>query len=258
MPNRIRVFPYKQGSKSALALAEALGGKVLKLQGSAYVPAQGDTIINWGASQCPFIHATPAQLVNSPEAIRLASNKRDAFAVLAAGFVSIPSYATAKDGVSWEGATVVRHKLTGHSGEGIEIVEPNLPLPDAPLYVQYIKKEQEYRVHIVGGSITVVQRKARRLEVPDAEVNWQVRNHHNGFLFVRNGDGGGPVVAPEQVLEQSKLAVAAIGLDFGAVDVIWNAASQQAYVLEVNTAPGLEGTTVTDYATAFRALIEGD
>jgi glutathione synthase/RimK-type ligase-like ATP-grasp enzyme len=49
------------------------------------------------------------------------------------------------------------------------------------------------------------------------------------------------------------MAVAALGLDFGGVDVIWNERRQMAYVLEVNTACGLEGQTVNDYAEAFRA-----
>jgi D-alanine-D-alanine ligase-like ATP-grasp enzyme len=41
-------------------------------------------------------------------------------------------------------------------------------------------------------------------------------------------------------------------LDFGAVDVIWNEKQQRAYVLEVNTAPGLEGQTVDDYARGIK------
>jgi D-alanine-D-alanine ligase-like ATP-grasp enzyme len=41
------------------------------------------------------------------------------------------------------------------------------------------------------------------------------------------------------------------GLDFGAVDVIWNAQKEKPYVLEINTAPGLEGQTIADYAAFF-------
>jgi D-alanine-D-alanine ligase-like ATP-grasp enzyme len=47
----------------------------------------------------------------------------------------------------------------------------------------------------------------------------------------------------------------ALGLDFGAADVLFNARRNQAYVLEVNTAPGLEGQTVNDYAEAFKEMI---
>ena len=48
-----------------------------------------------------------------------------------------------------------------------------------------------------------------------------------------------------------------LGLDFGAVDVIWNEHESKAYVLEINTAPGLEGSTVEDYKEFFnRAVTE--
>ena len=44
---RVRVLPYKQGSRGAKALATALGGKVLKLEGSKFVRRPSDLIINW-------------------------------------------------------------------------------------------------------------------------------------------------------------------------------------------------------------------
>ena len=44
---RIRIFPYSPASKSAKALAQALGGKRLKLEGSKFVKKDDDLIINW-------------------------------------------------------------------------------------------------------------------------------------------------------------------------------------------------------------------
>ena len=44
-------------------------------------------------------------------------------------------------------------------------------------------------------------------------------------------------------------------VDFGAVDVVWNQQNGQAYVLEINTAPGLAGQTITSYANAFRRFL---
>ena len=51
-------------------------------------------------------------------------------------------------------------------------------------------------------------------------------------------------------------AVSALGLDFGAVDIIEDA-DGKLYVLEVNTAPGLEGQTLTLMAEALKELIDG-
>jgi glutathione synthase/RimK-type ligase-like ATP-grasp enzyme len=44
----------------------------------------------------------------------------------------------------------------------------------------------------------------------------------------------------------------ALGLDFGAVDIIQDDGGNF-YVLEVNTAPGLEGQTIKSYAEGFNA-----
>ena len=57
--------------------------------------------------------------------------------------------------------------------------------------------------------------------------------------------------------ESKKAAVDVINyfeLEFGAVDLI-ETESGKTFVLEVNTAPGLEGTTLTKYGDAFRQLL---
>lgn len=150
---------------------------------------------------------------------------------------------------------VARTILNGNSGAGIVLLsEDNLgePAVNAPLYVKYVPKKQEYRVHVFRNEVVDVQRKARRHDVEDKDVNWKIRNHSNGFIFAR-GEALGDV--PEDVLKQSKLAVAACGLDFGAVDVIFSDKEQAAYVLEINSAPGLSGATLDGYVQRFRELM---
>lgn len=235
-----------RASKGARALAKVLGGKRIRDGNITGFNTQADTVINWGDSHCVL----PS--LNLSHSVHQAANKLLTFIVFSAADVPIPAFAQRREDVTWQGSTVVRHKLTGHSGEGIEICScPTSELPDAPLYVQYIKKQDEYRIHVGrrGDEITSIsiQRKARRHDTPDSEVNWQVRNHSNGFVFVRSG-----VNPPQAVMDAAKQALVASGLDFGAVDVIYNKAEKKAYVLEINTAPGLEGTTLVDYANFFR------
>ena len=57
---------------------------------------------------------------------------------------------------------------------------------------------------------------------------------------------------PEDCEKQAVAAVVALGLDFGAVDVVYNVKEQKAYVLEVNSAPGLSGTTLDKYVEVFK------
>ena len=273
---RYRVLPYKQGSKSAKALAEALNGKVLKLQNSKFKPKSGDVIINWGSSSVDGLNQYPATsgitVLNSPPYVRHASNKKDFFGLMYEKDKEIiPEFWTKKEDIPDDVYPIVcRTVLSGHSGNGIVIATTPGELVEAPLYVRYIKKKDEYRVHLGkkesfvgeddhsennnGFATTVVtiavQRKARR---QDCETpNWQVRNHNNGFVFVRSN-----VNPPDAVIEAAKKAFTATGLDFGAVDVIWNEQQGKAYVLEINTAPGLEGQTVQDYADFFKNLDKG-
>jgi D-alanine-D-alanine ligase-like ATP-grasp enzyme len=48
--------------------------------------------------------------------------------------------------------------------------------------------------------------------------------------------------------------VSAINLSFGAADIIYSRKKNAAFVLEVNTAPGIEGLTVLDYANAITSV----
>lgn len=232
-------------------MADALGGKVLKLVGSKFKPKTSDVVINWGNAE--GFWPGPASLVNDPSDIKKASNKLKFFDLLKDTDLT-PRYWTKKEDIPDDAYPVVcRTVLAGHSGEGIVIADNPAELVDCSLYVQYVKKKDEYRVHCAkapdpgGVSVISVQRKARR---SGAEVvNWKVRNLANGFVFVRND-----VNPPPCVLEAGRKALELSGLDFGAVDVIYNAHNDKAYTLEINTAPGLEGQTITDYADFFKEL----
>lgn len=244
---RIRVFPYKQGSASARALADRIGARVLRLRGSTFRPRRDDVLINWGSGS-----ATPggyARTLNGHAAVAAAANKLSAFTIMRDAGVSIPEFWTDRNAIPADAYPIVcRTVLSGHSGRGIVVADTPDQLVQAPLYTRYIPKQDEYRVHVVAGEVIAVQRKARRTDVENP--NWRIRNHGNGFNFVRGG-----VDAPAHVLEQSIIAVRSLGLDFGGVDVVWNARRQLSYVLEVNTACGLEGQTVDDYAGALARVL---
>lgn len=243
----MNIYPYKMASQSAKALAQALGVKRIKPEGRMIA----ETFINWGASKINRDYE--AGCYNHPTTVGVASNKLKTFLTLD-GVVPIPDYTTdLVEAQEWlnSGITVVeRHTLTGHSGEGIRLVEFDEELSvDAKLYVQYIKKEHEYRLHVFRDEVFFIQRKARALEVPDDNVNWKVRNHANGFIYA-NKD----IELPKVAHYMATNAIQALGLDFGAVDMIYNARQNKFYVLEINTAPGLSGTTLDKYVEKFKEL----
>jgi len=245
----MNIYPYKMASQSAKALAQALGVKRLKHEGRMIA----QPFINWGASKIDREIKNGITLYNHPHSVGVAANKLKTFTALDQ-IVNIPDYTTDKaEAQEWlnAGVSIVeRHTLTGHSGEGIRIVDKGGELSDdAKLYVRYIKKQGEFRLHVFDHEVFFIQRKARALDVPDDQVNWKVRNHANGFIYA-NRDIELPDVAKHMAIE----AVQTIGLDFGAVDMIYKARQNKFYVLEINTAPGLAGTTLDKYVEKFKEL----
>lgn len=247
----IKLLPYKMGSASARELSKALGVKRIRHQGKPIL-IKG-TLINWGSSSYPdrVLYNPGARVLNPPESIARASNKLEAFKILE-GHVPIPSFTEIiPEALEWltEGVVVCRTVLNGHSGKGIVLASTLEELAPAPLYTKYIKKEQEYRLHVFKGECFFVQRKARKLDVPDDKVDWQVRNHDNGFIYANKN-----VEVPELFKEIAVKAIITLGLDFGAVDLIATKKGDP-YVLEVNTAPGLTGTTLEKYCEQFRRIL---
>lgn len=216
---------------------------------SRFVPKQRHTIINWGNST--VYDQRLAKLWNKPEAVAIASNKLRAFHHMwtANPAINLPPWCTSRQGaiefIADRQKVVCRTKLNSHSGRGIVIATTEEELVEAGLYTAYIKKKAEYRVHVAFGKVIDLQQKRKRRDF-DGDANPLVRNHANGWVYCREN-----IVAPADLETQGLLAVAALGLDFGAVDIIYNEHFNKCYVLEVNTAPGIEGTTVDKYAEAF-------
>jgi glutathione synthase/RimK-type ligase-like ATP-grasp enzyme len=240
-----KVYPYKPGSASAKALAGALEGKVLKHVGSKYRPKRGDVVINWGSSAVPGF--APATTLN-PDVTK-AGDKLSSFQGLDAAGVRVPKFVTTRaEAERLDFPVVCRTKLRGHSGDGIVVAEKQDELVAAPLYTQYVKKKDEYRVHVLRGGVFFIQRKARKLDVE--EPNWRIRNLAGGFVFAEVAANE----VPKDVLDQARAAIVALGLDFGGVDVMWNEREGVAYVLEINTACGLEDRTAAKYSDEILRL----
>ena len=252
---RVRIIPYRRGSKSVRALRDTLSCKSLKLEGSRFRPRWSDFIINWGnCSQFANDFKYKCILINPPDNCRLASNKLASFHALKNYGVQVPEftedYNTALDWLQ-QGTVIARTKLRASAGDGIVVCNPGDNLPHCNLYTKYVKKKHEYRIHVINGEVVDRQRKMRTYDVPDEQVNWVVRNMEGGFVFGREN-----INVPESVDDQAIKAVQALGLDFGAVDVIYNEHHQQPYVLEVNTAPGLVNTTLNIYTEKLREMIQ--
>lgn len=244
----ISIDAYSLYSESARLLADELDCYIIKHRNSRYRDSPRKVVINWGNTRRNWINT-----INRCENVQKASSKLHFFRAIS-GEVRTPPWSTDIEVAkrwSADGRTVVCRTLVSASeGRGIILVPPGGDITPAPLYTAYVPKRSEFRVHVVNGKSISVQRKVRRAGL-DQAPNFQVRNTANGFVFQRNN-----IQVPQDVIDQAIKAVTSCGLDFGGVDVIWNERQQQAYVLEVNTAPGIEGTTVKEYAQALKELVD--
>ena len=267
MSTRLIIYPYKLGSNSARELKDVFTShRALRVRADGrYRPFRNHVILNWGSSTVPNwwggIQNVAAQVINKPAAVEVASNKLLAFQKMLEGDVVIPEFTTSSStAIEWvnSGCIVVARKLLRASeGRGIVIIEKERDAADitiienAPLYVKYIKKQDEYRVHVFDGEVIDVQQKKKRMDIPNEDINYKVRNMAGGFIFARED-----IEPPEQVLAEAKKAVAALGLTFGAVDMLMNNHYNKAYVIEVNTSPGLTGSTIESYKNAILRFME--
>lgn len=253
---KLFIYRHNPASTGAKILARALGVKMIKSEGSKFTPSDDKVIINWGCGRDLNVDTRGVTVINQPERVANATHKRKFFELCREnGNVTIPKFTTrfaeAEDLLEGGNTLFARTKLQGSSGEGIVELPANetervRDFPEGTLFVGYIKKKHEFRIHVGEGRILDRQQKKKRRDVDLEDINWRIRSHANGFVFARQ-----EIQVPKQVNEQALAAMEAIGLDFGAVDVIWNDLHKKAYVLEINTAPGLEGSTVISYRNYF-------
>lgn len=276
----INVISWNNG-ESARAISSLVSNGKLLLKNGAPIPRSSQGVINFGCSELQRGNPRGVALLNEPAAVAIACSKLRTFNTMASHtaassytpwFTTDPDQAVLKS-IMDDTPIVCRTIDNGHSGAGIIVKTPaelqaDGSLPRASVYVKAIKKRREYRVHCgmfrasIRGDrsqfrVIDVQRKVRRAGVPDGGVNGTDRpfiwNHGNDFVFQREGVSFSTI--PNLVIMAAQHAIRALGLDFAAIDVVVEQQTGNVYVLEVNTSPGMEGTTLERYAEYFRARL---
>lgn len=179
-------------------------------------------------------------VINTPKAVRLAGNKRKALEVMAAAGVPVPELyepekieypCVARPDKHYGGKEFY---LCREFDDWLWATEHG-----ATHFMQYIEGGREFRLHIAFGKSIKIAEKI-------------------GEGIVKNFDEGSTFMYPQNFHHKktiraiAKAAVMSLGLDFGAVDVIYK--NKKYYVLEVNSAPGLTSNSdVLDrYVAAFK------
>ena len=254
-PTQVNIFGYKMYSRGAQALAEELGAKQILHEGSHYKGSRDKVVINYGSTNIPP-NVMKSYVANKPTSVANCVDKAKFFAHLyeMEAAVNTPEWtndpATAKTWIEKNQVLLARTILNGHSGQGIKILRKGVDFVKAPLYTVYIPKQYEYRVHVLDGEVIDIQRKVLQKQAELNEEEKKIRSHGNGWIFSR--DPNLLNIPCAKIEEQARAVVQGMDLQFGAVDLIWSKKLQECYVLEVNTAPGLEGASVGIYGNAFK------
>ena len=268
--SRVVIIPYKMQSASSSVLAGAI--RELRVDcvrvnrtSNTFRARPEDIVINWGGGTAFNEHISNqlelnnTRILNHPVHVALSSNKLNTLRVLNGNVIPIPPYTTSREEANaWLAGgdmVVQRGLLNSHSGGGIELFYPeeDHEVGVAPLYTMYIKKRNEYRVHLLPDGGFDVQEKKRRADSNLDNYQSRIRSHDNGWVFCRdnlNLDNE----KLERLLHVSRESLRVLNLNFGAVDVIYNSRRNNFYVLEVNTAVGLTGHTLSKYANSFARL----
>jgi glutathione synthase/RimK-type ligase-like ATP-grasp enzyme len=279
---RKRFIPYKYASKSCRVLRNTFDDDMTmsilnrsrgRVNNFSVNPT--DLYINWGTSTESF-HGTWTPFltipiwINSPDFVTVAADKLKFFQYVETFWPTDralqPLEYTDNTEVirGWlENGhdAVLRWHLRGKGGAGIQIVsdlsqfrdvmiEGDNPLNRAAvpkLATKYFKKKNEYRVHVMDGEVLDIQQKKHRNGV--LPTNFKVRSYNMGWIFCRDG-----VSIPDNIKQDCVDFVKEFGLEFGALDILHNEHYNRWAIAELNTAPGLEGTTLDKYHEGLSKL----
>lgn len=259
------INPYKLGSRGAKEIKKALrelGEKAFILQRPP--ESRNSLIVNWGNSQ--FDYPTDSLVVvNDPFNVYCMSNKVKFFESTNGSIDTLEWTRNRDKALAWNSIVFARLKIEASGGKGIIVWSPDEmlhigDLPLAPLYTRYVPKTHEYRLHMARGlrdkgfTVMLAQRKVF-VKTPErpSPTDWKVRSHDNGFIFQSQ-----PTLEklPAKVINAANNIMVEHfpDLHFCALDVMYHDKQDQAWVIEGNTAPGLENNSVHIYAEYFRAL----
>lgn len=232
------ILGYAKCSKpSALAIAVASNGKIKAVQSST-------CDINWGRYRANS--KLNADISNS-------TNKRVMRELFAFEGVPMPRL------IQWH-PMGFRHRIGGElfqplvgrpdkhtHGRGFWKIETEAQLDRAirgtrkkaaaTHFMQYIEAEHEIRVHVFQG---------RSIRMSEKHVEGAIGNWKQYTTIKPTIDKA----TRKKARTAAKQAVEAVGLDFGAVDILVDA-HNSVFVLEVNSAPGIGGSLPKLYAETF-------
>lgn len=255
------LYIYKRGTRLA-RIARELGIPVQYQQdGGLWTVVKRRKRLRWGINWgCLRKLPVPAgTTVLNSNAINAAKKVR-AFQLFGTNDVPCPEWSKSYDELNKkisESRTIFARRDGLSGGKGIQLVSPQDRKSLDPrgnnfdFYTARIPYEREFRIHVWGKEVLISQ-----VKLLTENSNSPIHNWENGTVF--SEESFDKFVNKKQTEELHQLAhqaIDALGLFFGAVDIIRNPKGKL-YVLEVNTAPGIRSDPVESaYKRALKELL---
>lgn len=228
---KLQLLSTKNGMKSgslkrlAVALSEALGYKVFRVT----VPKPKRRVLRYGDA------------VNKLQQYQFFKEK---------GLSALEFTTDRVQAGEWLKDSVVfgRLLLNASCGDGIVVMNPGEETQICPVYTKYKKKKREFRVHVFQNKVLAIVEKKRRKEW-DGQSDSKIRNLANGYVFCQ--DIALEPAFAERIRELARKASEVCSSDFKGVDLAYNEKHDDLFVIEVNSAPGIEGSNVQKYLQAI-------
>lgn len=267
------VFLYKGGFETGEELAVALKDKIKHFRPTRnlarVIRRRGvkptDFLLRWGTTKNAELDSVfsraGAKILNSASAIEANTNKLNSLVVFKSAGVPVPVFYKNKKDI--RNFPVLGRKFNHKGGKDIIMISGSIDplkndyskIPDRHFYTEFIPSEAEYRVHVFAGKVIRITKKVfRGHDRFDKDISEKcvIRNDTYGWGHHALTDDELKLFSKD-ALDVCVRAVKAIGLDFGAVDLLIG--KGRPYVLEVNSCPRLNSIGMELYANSIKAIL---
>lgn len=223
-------------------LEESLGEKI---KVTTHPEKVKNLIIRYGCSAGSF---NPEANLNSSDFIRILVDKKRFSDLLLEHQIYTPNFSKNLEEIK-DFPIVIRETLHSSKGRGIHIVETRENFDkiwnNRFYWTNYIQMKYELRVHILGGKIVKVFKKCWHNENKEEE-KYPIRTNENYSFVLQNMEKYKKL--PKLVEKLSEI----FGNDcFYSLDLGWDDHKKDYFILEANSAPGLNSLTCKLYAEFF-------
>lgn len=224
---------------------------------SSEIDNEDNRVINWGNS---IFGASREFDLNNPRAVSLGSNKRESRRVLQNKGVAVPHTWFYGEDFTNEGlneGAIIARPSHHHAGKDFYVIASmndyvNLSKKHdlgSWYFSEIFQKTHEYRVHCAHGKVLMISDKP--ISSTDLRANHAVVEEAWRALKWSEFN--------PKVCEESLKAMEVLGLDYGAVDIMYNANDDSVAICEVNTSPSITTDyTSGKYAAYFDWVIRHD